>query len=621
MREHKEPAPQAVDERLRSHRWLFAGQWKNDLLAALLLTVFAFWINRGIEIKGLYMDDLYLWSCYGEQSFLQYVFPVGSTRFRFLYYLAAWLELALIGPHVQWLVPINILLNAGIACTLFWMARRFSRSGYVGTLVGIAFLSSRMAYYQIGQVYGLMETMALWMAIVILYLLCQYLNGGKGGFLPACILYFCICFVHERYMVLVPLFFLVLFFRRERRAGLWLAPAAAFAAVQVIRLAAIGKLMPAGTGRTQVAETFSLGTAVKYALSQVAYLFGINAGPEHMNGQNFRQMPLWVLCLIVIADLVLLCMVIAFLVKWVREHKKNSGYFKTSLLFLGFIAGCIACSSVTIRVEMRWVYVSYAAALLYLSWIYGTLAGNAVRLGLPEQAVPYVVLVTLYVALMLPVELYCRSLYPNLYFWENQQRYNSLAEVTYGAYGDEIFGKTIYIVGNDYDMSEFTGETFFKVFDKERKAEGTQVKHIDDLRQIGLVTDDMLILQEDPQHDRFLDVTEPARQLKCRSLYGYYRDGWMDERAQVQLMAGSTGEIKMEFYYPRQVEKDQWITVYRNDEPELYLVMRKDREEAVLKARPYETVDLKFETNFFVPDAQEQRGERKLAVLVQFTAD
>ena len=49
--------------------------------------------------------------------------------------------------------------------------------------------------------------------------------------------------------------------------------------------------------------------------------------------------------------------------------------------------------------------------------------------------------------------------------------------------------------------------------------------------------------------------------------------------------------------------------------------MRKDREEAVLKARPYETVDLKFETNFFVPDAQEQRGERKLAVLVQFTAD
>lgn len=45
-------------------------KWKNDVIAVLLLGSFAFFINQGIEIKGLYMDDLYLWSCYGEQSFL-----------------------------------------------------------------------------------------------------------------------------------------------------------------------------------------------------------------------------------------------------------------------------------------------------------------------------------------------------------------------------------------------------------------------------------------------------------------------------------------------------------------------------------------------------------------------
>ena len=145
---------------------------KDDVIVALLLTIFAFWVNRGMEIRGLYMDDLYLWSCYGEQSFLEYVFPVGSTRFRFLYYLAAWLQLALVGSHVEWFVPINIVLNVGIAFTLYFMAKKFSRSTCIGALMGIAFLASRMAYYQIGQVYGLMETMALWMAIGILYLLC-----------------------------------------------------------------------------------------------------------------------------------------------------------------------------------------------------------------------------------------------------------------------------------------------------------------------------------------------------------------------------------------------------------------------------------------------------------------
>ena len=69
-------------------------EWKDHLIFMGLLFGLAVWVNRGIEIKGLYMDDLYFWSCYGEQSFLQYVFPMGSTRFRFLYYLAAWLEMA-----------------------------------------------------------------------------------------------------------------------------------------------------------------------------------------------------------------------------------------------------------------------------------------------------------------------------------------------------------------------------------------------------------------------------------------------------------------------------------------------------------------------------------------------
>mgnify|MGYP000523782628 CR=1 FL=1 len=72
-------------------------EWKDHLIFMGLLFGLAVWVNRGIEIKGLYMDDLYFWSCYGEQSFLQYVFPMGSTRFRFLYYLAAWLEMAVVG--------------------------------------------------------------------------------------------------------------------------------------------------------------------------------------------------------------------------------------------------------------------------------------------------------------------------------------------------------------------------------------------------------------------------------------------------------------------------------------------------------------------------------------------
>lgn len=598
---------------------------KDDVIVALLLTIFAFWVNRGMEIRGLYMDDLYLWSCYGEQSFLEYVFPVGSTRFRFLYYLAAWLQLAVVGSHVEWFVPINILLNVGIAFTLYRMARKFSRSSFIGALMGVAFLASRMAYYQIGQVYGLMETMALWMAIGILYLLCGYLNERDGlekrRFFIACGLYFGICFVHERYMVLFPLFYLVLICKKARNKRLWITPAAVFGFVQLIRLEAIGGLAPAGTGGTDVADTFSLKEAIKYACSQVAYLFGVNAGPEHLNGQNFREAPVIVLMLIVIADLMLLGVVVAFLFRLIQNRKTCLSQIWTSLLFIGFIGGCIVCSSVTIRVEMRWVYVSYAAALLYLSWLYGVVTAGMVEHGRWTSAVPYAVMIVLYVVLMLPVELFYRSMYPNLYYWPNQSRYNSLAEVTYGTYGEAIFGKKIYIVGNEFEMSDFTANTFFKVFDKERKAEGTMVEHIEDVRELGFIDGNMLVLKEDPAHNRFLDITEAVKDFKCRVAYGYYDDNWMDERAEMQVMAGGTGLIQMEFYYPRELTGDQWITVYVDGEPEIYLEMTQDRETCELQVRPYQVLDLKFETNFYVPEAQEQRGEKKLAVLMSMKAE
>lgn len=600
-------------------------RWKTDIIVLFMLTSLAFWINQGMEIKGLYMDDLYLWSCYGEQSFFQFVFPVGSTRFRFLYYLAAWLELALIGNRVWMIVPVNILLNTGIAYTIFRMARRFSHSTYIGVLSGIVFLLSRMAYYQIGQLYGLMETMALWMALVILYQLCEYLNGeGKPQarrFVTACFLYVGICFVHERYMALLPLFFLVLAFRRVQNRRMWMCPVAGFGVVQAVRYVTIGNLLPAGTGGTNVADTISVKSTIHYALCQIAYMFGINAGPEHLNGQNFRQSPVWILLLVGIADLLLLAMVLSFVISLVKNKTKKIRIIQTCVLFVGFIGGCIASSSVTIRVEMRWVYVSYGAALLFLAWMYGVMTDFLIKKGMVLHAIPYLLMMTVYVAVMAPAELYYRQMYPNLYYWPNQQRYNSLAEQTYGTYGDRIFGKTIYIIGNQYEMSDFTAETFLKVFDSSHRAENTRIVHIEDIWEAGLVTEDMLILQEEPEFDRFQDITEAVRNLRCKSLYGYYRDGWMDESARIQLMAGKTGEIEMNFFFPRELTPDQWLTIYVNGEPRYYVEFDENQKSIAMQVLPFERVDLEIETNFYVPDAKEQRGEKKLAVLMSLKAD
>lgn len=596
-----------------------ADVWKDHVIAAILLMGFAFFINRGIEIKGLYMDDLYMWSCFGEQSFFEYVFPIGGSRFRFLFYLVSWLEMALIGTHINWMVPINIILNGFVAITLYGMACKMSRSRLIGFLAGIAYLMSSLSYYQISQGLGVMETMALWMGIGILYCLFQFLHDAPRShryYMTAVGLYFGVCFVHERYMVLLPLFFIMLLLKKNRDLKLWLYPFISFVLVQLIRLVTIGGLAPAGTGGTQVTETFSLKQCIKYALSQVAYMFGINAGPEHLNGIPWQQAPVWIHGLVYGSLVFVLAMVICFLIMAIRHKEDHFPALASSILFICFIGACIVSSSVTIRVEMRWVYISYAAALLYLAYMYGVITSHVDVTKAIQKLVPYGAILAGYVILMFPVQTYYRSFYPKLYYWPNQMRYNSLAEETYGKYGAALFDKTVYIIGNTYEMSEFTADTFFKVYDKTRAFTGPEVVFIDSIDDVGLVSDQMLILREDTKFDGFQDITQFVRDLKCQRVYGYYEDTWMDEEAVVRVMAGAEGRIAIEMVYPGNLTGDETSVIYVDGEEAAVVHFTENVMHEEIQVKPGNIVELRFVNNFHIKDAMEQRGEKRFSMLV-----
>ena len=617
-------------EKRRAGIWQY--RWKDEVIAAGLLLAFGFFINRRVEIRGLCADDLYLWSCYGEQSFREFVFPTGGSRFRFLYYLICYLELGLAGRHVTWFVPINIIVNSMVAYTVYSFSRRLSGNRLIAFLCGFLYQLSRMSYYQIAQLYGLMETLALWAALGILWCLYEYLNSPEQKLScvwTGCGLYFAVCFIHERYMVLLPLFYVVLLLRKNRKPGEWLLPTGLFILVQLIRLAAIGTLSPAGTGGTDVADTLDLMQAVTYAIHQVLYLLGINMGEGHLSGLAWHESSVWIRILVLAADLVLLAVLTVYAAKFVRSRWERREILKNSLLFFLFIGACIVCSSVTIRVEVRWVYVSMTAMWLWLSYMCGVIArpsakrqeASGFRLPDYKKAVTCTALVLAYTVLMIPVETYYRSKYPNLYFWNEQQRYNSLAEETYEKYGDAVFGKKIYILKNRYKVSDFYADTFFKVFDKNRKAEGTEVIFVDNIRDFGQVANNMLILREDRDFQGYQDITEAVRTLKCESVYGYYRDGWMDESAKIRVMSGSTGIIHLQLMYPGVMEGHERSDIYMDGEEAVQVDIVENITHIELQTKPYDIVELDFENNFYLEGAQEQRGEKRFSMMVQITAD
>ena len=129
----------------KQNRQFFLSDWKTHGLIGCFLLGFAFFINQDMKIYGLYMDDLNRWYWYKEQTFWEDILPLGGPRFRSLFNLASRLELNLIGTHIEWIVPFNILLNALIAFLVYRISRKYSHNTFVGSLCGFLYLLSRFS--------------------------------------------------------------------------------------------------------------------------------------------------------------------------------------------------------------------------------------------------------------------------------------------------------------------------------------------------------------------------------------------------------------------------------------------------------------------------------------------
>ena len=520
-------------------------------VALVLLLLFGLFINRHLSIRALYGDDLYLWSFYGCEDFWSFTFPkVTKGNFRPFYWALSYLEFRLIGPHVHWYARFNVLLNVAIAWVIYFFSRRLSRltrmpqgmriGQAVGLLTGMLYLQSHFAAYQIAQVLGLLESLALLLALLTLWGLFDYMEGrGTRAYLRACLCFFLVIFTHERYIALAPLFYLAVLtqYCTERRLCRRFAPSRTSCAASDeipamnrlgrifelllpllilavffgTRMVVAGEAIPVGTAGTKVQDTFSLAQALGFAFSQVAYIFGVNAGHAIFCGVSFADSAHWVQALIVLSWLCLLLMLVLYVRRAWKRERITPRLIGENLLFICFIALCIGSSSITIRLETRWVYVSYTAALLYLSYMLGEIAksgavkpeaGRAVRTRAAtvqrasaasvsasgERAayrgmamvLAFSLLFMAYGAVMTPVEHYDRQHYPNIFFFFDQDRVNSLADCTIDAVGaGEFLGKKqVYIYYNYYEMSDFYAEYFYKPFDPEKTGQGTEIHFI-----------------------------------------------------------------------------------------------------------------------------------------------
>lgn len=601
-------------------------EYLKDILLSLLLIGIAFIINTGISIKGLYMDDLLMWSTRRGTGFFRYVFPHEMRKFRPVYWAVTWIYQGIIKNNLDFIVPINIVIGAGIAIAIYFFAKGLARSKTMAFLFAAMFLVSRFSYYDIGQYLGLMEAMAMIFAFALCVCLYKYINGQANRyFYYACVFYFLDCFTHERFVVLFPMLIFAVIVKKGYR--IINAPVAiiTFILANYIRFAALKSFIPEGTGNSKVSETFKLSSFFASVKTEILYLCGINTGPTHLNGIDFKDANIAVKILIIIgifAFIMFICKSVYSIL--MRSKKIEFDWIKNILLFLGFIIGSIVSSAVTIRVEMRWLYAPFLFLLLLTAYIYGVDKKIAVRksknkvIGTSLSRIFHVsfvsaILVMVWGFCMLVGDMYYRGYYNKIYLFEGQNRANSLANETYYKYDKDLSNKRIYIIKNDFKLSDFDALEFFRAYNPDIRED--IVTFIDNYRDIGVVNEDMIVLTEDKKNNEYVNVTDFLRNIKVENIYGHYDDGWTDEEAKFNVMSGEHGQIHFEIMYPGELTGNESIEIDANGEKEtLDLVSNITYYE--IDTTPNTVIPIQMKSNFYMPDAKEQRGDKKLSFIL-----
>ena len=601
-------------------------EYLKDILLSLLLIGIAFIINTGISIKGLYMDDLLMWSTRRGTGFFRYVFPHEMRKFRPVYWAVTWIYQGIIRNNLDFIVPINILIGAGIAIAIYFFAKGLARSKTMAFLFAAMFLVSRFSYYDIGQYLGLMEAMAMIFAFALCVCLYKYINGQANRyFYYACIFYFLDCFTHERFVVLFPMLIFAVIVKKGYRIINASVAIITFIAANYIRFTALKSFIPEGTGNSKVSETFKLSSFFASVKTEILYLCGINTGPTHLNGIDFKDANIAVKILIIIgifAFIMFICKSVYSIL--MRSKKIEFDWIKNILLFLGFIIGSIVSSAVTIRVEMRWLYAPFLFLLLLTAYIYGVDKKIAVRksknkvIGTSLSRIFHVsfvsaILVMVWGFCMLVGDMYYRGYYNKIYLFEGQNRANSLANETYYKYDKDLSNKRIYIIKNDFKLSDFDALEFFRAYNPDIRED--IVTFIDNYRDIGVVNEDMIVLTEDKKNNEYVNVTDFLKNIRVENIYGHYDDGWTDEEAKFNVMSGEHGQIHFEIMYPGELTGNESIEIDANGEKEtLDLVSNITYYE--IDTTPNTVIPIQMKSNFYMPDAKEQRGDKKLSFIL-----
>jgi hypothetical protein len=409
-----------------------SGERAFALLGSIGLVGFCVWWCSFFHFESMIGDDIALLDYFQQKgSVLQLsVLSTISDKYRPVYFVLQHVVIRLFGGHYPLYFWLNVVIHGALTLAVFGISLHLTRGGRLVSLaVALLFASARFAFYEITQVVGLTESLALGLVLALVWCAVRFRDSDDVRWLwLALVTSVLLVFTHERFIVLC-LFVAVLPFgssrlSRERKLR-WAA--AAFAPVALaflVKTVAFRSPFLLGTGGQALSPTPR--GVLGFIGSGCLTLLGVNLGPSHLSIVDFGSLPRRHQILGIAFGLLL----VAGLAAWLRAASSRS---RRVLLGWALLAGpLLLAASITFRQEHRWLYAPYALSLLVWAFAVGELR--------PAWARP--MLAGLLVVAGLGNDLYYRAHSGELFFTSSQTTGDSFyrsALLRYGWKGREFF--------------------------------------------------------------------------------------------------------------------------------------------------------------------------------------
>lgn len=476
------------------------------ITALFILNIMWFYDIRFHTMMG---DDLYCWFRMGNKtSFWEAFTDASANKYRPVLDVIHFILFKLFSYNYQLFFYFNILLNYVVIFALYKLVQKISnQNNVIAFVIAIIYLTSRFSYYNILQLYGIMEAVCLFLLLLIINFSVDFMRTGKLN--SAC--YFLginliIVFTHERYIALIPFLVLILLFNDSIK-GMQKKILLLSVFIPLLLNFLLKKLVFHSRfleGTLYVPLEFNPLSIVKFLLAGFLTIIGINAGPTFMNGISFKDVN--TLTNMVIGTIISLFIFITVLIVFrcrKLDLSKRKKELKIAFLWGVLFFSLLLAASIAIIQEIRWLYAPFLVFLSYFSYQFSRISLHPIA--------KYAVL-SLLCFFVVRNDMYYKTFLPNVFFITARKIADSVYDETIKKYGTVIKNYTVYIEKNQELDWPLLGSLFFAPYLGDTSF---TVNYVDDVRKIRLNKKDMgnvLIFKLDGRR-KLKNITEEVKYI------------------------------------------------------------------------------------------------------------